>query len=170
MLIFQNLHGLHNFCIFGIQTGNTEKRLFKASPGRETMHQRKDKQTAKTKRGLEEGRERKTGRERRKGEHRGKTHRSKLSLFLIDFVHFFKLVFFIFSFFGLSLDDMSLNFHKFKETVKSLSTILEMSRNTFKKSFAKNMTIPKCFKKWAGRQGRPADPHLPSPQGQSAQN
>ena len=41
-----------------------KKRCFEASPGQEKMHRRKDKQTATTKRGLEEGGWRKTTRER----------------------------------------------------------------------------------------------------------
>ena len=42
---------------FGILSGNREKRVFKASPGRETMHRRKNRQTASTKWGLDEGEE-----------------------------------------------------------------------------------------------------------------
>ena len=36
------IYKIAHFCRVGIQSGNHEKRLFKASPGRETIHLQKD--------------------------------------------------------------------------------------------------------------------------------
>ena len=57
---FSSVVKLYKICkrlTSGVQSGNHEKRLFKASPGRKTMHRRRDSQTAPTQRGLEEGEE-----------------------------------------------------------------------------------------------------------------
>ena len=51
----QYLRDLHTFEAWGIPSENHEKRPFRAPPGRETMHQRKNKQTALTRLCLEEG-------------------------------------------------------------------------------------------------------------------
>ena len=41
-------------CIFGIQSGKHENRVFKVASGRKTLQQRRDRQTAATQRGLDE--------------------------------------------------------------------------------------------------------------------
>ena len=45
-----------HFCTYGIHSGNhTRNARVKATPGRETMHRRRDWKTASTQRGLEKG-------------------------------------------------------------------------------------------------------------------